>query len=146
MFIGDLLNSGAMPVLEMTARFAGQRQGVLAHTIANIDTPDFRPLDVSPGAFQRMLREAVDRRREAGPGAALEWEETREVERGGPAPFDLRLIPRTPSGNILFHDRNNRDLERLMQAQAENAGAFRVATDLLRSRFQQLGAAIGERV
>lgn len=146
MFIGDLLNSGAMPVLEMTARFSAQRQGVLAHNIANIDTPDFRPVDASPAAFQRMLREAVDRRRAAGASAPLEWEETREVRRGGPGPFDLRLVPRTPTGNILFHDRNNRDLERLMQAQAENAGAFRVATDLLRSRYQLLGAAIGERV
>jgi flagellar basal-body rod protein FlgB len=109
---GGLLDSGCLPVLEMTARFAARRHELLAHHIANADTPDFRPLDVSPADFQRLLG----------------------------------LVPRTPSRNILFHDRNNRDLERTMQALAENTGAFRVSIDLLRSRYQAIHAAIGERV
>lgn len=76
-------------------------------------------------------------------GGELRWKETREVSRDGAG--RLRLTPETPSGNVLFHDRNNRDLERTMQALAENAAAFRLATGLLRTRVQQMRNAIAER-
>lgn len=69
---------------------------------------------------------------------------TREIEIGRDG--SLRLNPRTSSGNILFHDRNNRDLERTMQSLVENASAFRVATDLLRNRTTALRDAMAERV
>ena len=55
MFLDDVVNSGAIPALEMTMRFAGRRQALLAHNIANLDTPNFQPKDVSPRWFQRML-------------------------------------------------------------------------------------------
>jgi flagellar basal body rod protein FlgB len=47
---------------------------------------------------------------------------------------------------VLFHDRNNRDLERLMQGLAENTTTYRVAADLLRSRYDVLRTAISQRV
>ncbi len=146
MFISDLTNAGAIPVLEATMRFAAQRQRLIAHNIANLSTPDFRPLDVSVPAFQKSLREAVEARRagRTAPGAPLQMGRNPEVE---VAPDGaLRLSPRTPSANILFHDRNNRDLERTMQDLVENAAAFRVASDLLRSRYQLLNSAVAERV
>lgn len=146
MLIGDITNSGAIGSLELTVRFAAQRQRLIAHNIANLDTPDFRQLEVSPKGFQKALSEAVEerRRRTGGEHGELRFSGNGEVERAS----DGRLVfnPRTPSGNILFHDRNNRDLERLMQDNAENAAAFRVATDLLRSRYEILRAAIAERV
>lgn len=142
MLIHEVTTAGAIPALEMKLRFAGQRQSLLAHNIANADTPDFRPKDVSVRGFQRVLGEAVDRRRAAtgGERGSLEWKGSREVQpdrRGG-----LRLQPRTPSGNVLFHDRNNRDLERMMQALAENTGAYRVTADLLKSRYNIVQGAI----
>lgn len=147
MFLGDVLSSGAIPSLEMTVRFAGKRQDILAHNIANLDTPNYRPRDVSTAGFQRALGAAIDRRRAEGSGGEhgeLPWRDSREVERDGRG--GLVLNARTPSANVMFHDRNNRDLERTMQDHAENAAMFRVATELLRSRFTQLHAAIGERV
>lgn len=145
MFLRDLTESGAIPALELTARFAARRQELLAHNIANASTPDFRPMDADPGDFQRMLAQAIDRRRAGGsPGGPLEWRETREVRHD--ARRGLRLLPRTPAANILFHDRNNRDLERMMADVVENVSAFRAATDMLRSRFQLIGAALAERV
>lgn len=142
MFLRDLTESGAMPVLEMTALFAARRQEVLAHNIANIDTPGFIPRQVSARAFQEALGRAIDRRRDAG-GGPLEVEATRELR---PAGDGLALEPRTPSGNILFHDRNNRDLERMMADLAENVGVFRLATDLLRTRHGLIASALAERV
>ena len=142
--IRDVLNSGAVPALEALASFAAQRHRIVAGNIANIDTPDYQPRDVSVAGFQEALGKAIDRRRTArAPAAPLPLASTREMQvdpRGR-----ITLTPQTPSGNILFHDRNNRDLERTMQALAENVGVYRLATDLLRSRHESLRMAIGER-
>lgn len=147
--LGELTNSGDIPVLTRVLQFTAQRQRLLASNIANLTTPDYIPRDVSTSAFQGVLREAVERRRAAGGGGAtgsgggLNLRETAELK------FDpsgqLVLRPTTPSGNILFQDRNNRDLERSMQALVENATAFRVASDLLRNRIDTIRAAISER-
>lgn len=146
MQIRDLSTSGAMPTLELTMRFAGARQRLLAHNIANIDTPNFVATDVNPRSFQGMLGEAVDRRREKTGGAfgALEWQETREMRAGG-EPGSLRLRPRAAHGGVLAHDRNASDPERLMQDMVENASVFRVAADLYRTQRGTVTAAISQR-
>ncbi len=58
----------------------------------------------------------------------------------------MRLTPGTPSPGILYHDRNNRDLERQMQALAENTLTYKVAADLLRRNNDLLRTAISQRV
>lgn len=145
MFISDVLNSGSIPTLELAMRFAGQRQALINHNIANLDTPDFRPVDASPAQFQRMLAKAIDdrRARNGGQFGPLDWQPTDELTRDGDG--ELRLNPGTPSRGVLFHDRNNRDLERLMQDNAENVAAYRVAVDMLKSRHDALRSAIAER-
>ncbi len=137
-----------MPAAEMLLKFAGQRQRVIAHNIANIDTPNFQMKDVDPKAFQEMLGDAIDKRRKLNGGAfgALQWDETREIKRSGRS-NDFKLVPTTGhNGGILHHDRNDRDLERMMQDMVENASAYRVAADLLRSQRNQLQNAIAQRV
>jgi len=147
MFIDEVTSSGSMPALEMMLRFSAARQRVLAHNIANIDTPNFRPQDASPSKFQAALSEAVEKRRATTGGSSgeLDIADTKEVHvsrSGG----ELTLTPSTPSGNILFHDRNNRDLERNMQDLVENVSVFRAAADLLRGRSELLRQAMAERV
>jgi flagellar basal-body rod protein FlgB len=143
--LSDVLNSGAVPSLELSLRFAGLRQRQIAHNIANLSTPNFQQADVSPGGFQKMLAGAIeDRRRGSRPNGPLDWAETRELRRGSAG--SLQLVPRTASGGILAHDRNNRDLERLMQDHAENAAFYRISAELLRTRYQQIREAIAERV
>ena len=146
MFLQQLDTAGALPALETTLRFAGARQKLLSHNIANLETPNFRPTDVDPAHFQRVLSEAIHDRRRMVPGGTsgrLGLDRTRQIEQGPDG--GLRLTPRTSTGNILFHDRNNRDVERMMQSLAENAGMFRTATDLMRNRVSLLQQAIGER-
>lgn len=140
--IDQVHNSGAIPALEMMLRFAGQRQRLIAGSIANIDTPDYRPRDVDPGLFQESLGRAIDAQRAGGGRGDLRLRRTREFETDGEG--GLRLTPRTPSGNVLFHDRNDRDLERLMQNLTENAGVYRVAAEFLRARTSLIHAAIRE--
>lgn len=145
MLITDLANSGAIPSLEASLKFAGARQRIIAHNIANLSTPDFRPVDADPAQFAQILRKAVDERRArtGGEHGELRLKGNRQIEFTPDG--RVALNPRTPSGNILFHDRNNRDLERLMQDNAENVAAYRLSAELLRSRYELLKAAIAER-
>lgn len=146
MQIRDLTTAGAMPALEMTMRYAGARQRLLAHNIANIQTPNFVARDVEPATFQHALSEAVDRRRDRTAGAfgPLEWRATRDLQHGD-HPGSLRLGPLDAHGGVLGHDRNASDLEKLMQDMVENATAFRVASDLFRRQKDTLAVAIAQR-
>ncbi|GAB4550759.1 MAG: hypothetical protein Tsb0013_12610 [Phycisphaerales bacterium] len=146
MFIDQLTNADAIPALERMMQFAARRQTLIQHNIANLSTPGFQPQDVSVDAFRAQLAGAIDQRRArfGGQRGALELGNSREVETDGRG--SLRLIPSARGRNVMFHDRNNRDAERLMQDLVENAGAFRVASDLLKSRMDILRSAISERV
>lgn len=143
--IDGVTNGDAIPVLERVFQFAGERHRMIANNIANLDTPDFRPLDVSVEDFQEELGRAVDERRAryGNSGGALDVESSRQVE----LTADRMILHPEPIGdNILFHDRNDRDPERLMQSLVENFMTFRAAADLLRSRFDLINAAIRERL
>lgn len=144
MFISDITNAGSIPALEMAMSFASQRHQLIAGNIANLETPDYRPLDASVAGFRKVLGDAIEKRRTNGNGdGPLAWQESNEVTRGPGG--SMRIVARTPQNGVLFHDRNNRDLERTMQDLVENAGAFRVAGDLLRSRVDLLRSAIAQR-
>jgi len=141
-FIQGVVNADAAPALEATLQFAARRQRLLAHDIANISTPNFQPLDVSPAEFQRVLGEAIDRRRSrfGGDRGELPLKGSRHIEVD--ARGRLQLRPHAQAGNILFHDRNNRDLERLMQSLVENTSVFRTAAELLRTHYASIEGAI----
>lgn len=149
--IDGIVNAGAMPVLEAAIGFAAERQKLIAHNLANLSTPDFVQQDVDPATFQRVLRDAVQERRDragtaSGSYGELRLGSTSEIgfERGGAV--RVRLTPGTPIGGAMMHDRNNRDLERLMQGLAENTAAYRVAIDLLRNQAETMRTAISQRV
>ena len=143
----SLSTSGGLAATELMMRFAGGRQRVLAHNIANLSTPGFQPKDVSVEGFRASLRAALDERGGRGGRGALEIDNGEVVASLSPSGVGrMRLEPGTARGNILFHDRNNRDLERSMQSLAENAGMYRVAAELWRKQSGMLKAAISERV
>lgn len=145
MFIDQLTNVDSLPVLERMMQFAGARHRVIAHNVANLSTPDFRSVDVSVADFQRELGRAVDARRAkfGGPRGELDVKSSKQVRFG---PHHMELHPEAGDGDILFHDRNNRDLERTMQDLAENVAVFRVASELHKQAVGQLRLAISERV
>ncbi len=146
MYLEQLTTAGALPALEMTMRFSAQRQRLIAHNIANLDTPNFIQKDVSVGKFQATLDKAIRERRSRTGGMTghLAWQETSEMRRGRKG--QLQLTPETPGSGVLFHDRNNRDIERLMQSLVETAGAFKTAVALHRSQKLLLDMAISQRV
>ena len=142
--IDGVTNADGIDVLERLVQFAGARHRLIVNNIANLDTPGYRPVDVSPAAFQEQIGEAVDRRRGSG-GAegGLHLPDSGQVEF---TPTGLVLHPEPAGANILFHDGNDRDLERTMQDLVENFMAFRLAAELMRSRFDLINSAIAERI
>jgi flagellar basal-body rod protein FlgB len=142
--IDGVFNSDALPVLERLAQFAGGRHRLIVNNIANLDTPGYRPVDVSVSDFQNQMAEAVDQRRSGKtPGGTFTPADSTQIEfRSG----SLELHPEPKGDNILFHDGNDRDLERTMQDLVENFLAFRTATELMRSRLDLINTAITERI
>ncbi len=143
--IDGMFDSGAMPALERVVQFTQQRHRVLSDNIANLSTPYFKPRDLDPDSFQASLRNAVDRRRAsfnptAGP---LELNDTRQL-RFKPGGIEAHAQP--ANHGILFHDQNNRDLERTMQHLAENTLTHNTAIEFLRNEYSILLTAIRERV
>ncbi|MFZ4573322.1 MAG: flagellar basal body rod protein FlgB [Phycisphaerales bacterium] len=146
MLIRDVMNSGARPALAETMHFAAERHRQIVHNIANLDTPNFQPKDLSVKDFRSALRAAVVARRAEASGSdtgAFTPPRTKEWNHRGDGTIEVE--PRTPSQNILYHDRNNRDLERLMQDLSENGLQFRFAADVMRQQGELLRAAISQR-
>jgi len=136
---------GSMPVLERMVQFTGARQELIAHNVANLSTPYFKPTDLDPAKFQEQLRDALDHRSRKPNGMRrdLELGSTKQVRvRKG----QMQFRPEQQNDNILFHDQNNRDVERTMQDLVENALAHRTSVELLKSQFDLLRTAIRERV
>lgn len=143
--IKGLLDGGALPVLERFTQFTAQRHKVLAHNIANLSTPFFKPRDLSVTEFQATLGQAVDkRRRQVNPtGGPLRVGNTNQVTFGNDG---MSVKPEEANENILFHDQNNRDLERTMQRLAENTLSHNMGIELLKNQFDLLKTAIRERL
>lgn len=143
---GDVANSGSGPALEAAFRFAAQRQKLILNNIANVTTPNYIQRDVSVPKFQEMLQGAIDKRHAEGSLGDVQLAGSDEVVPDTRVSGAFSLNAKTPHGGILFHDRNNRSLELLMQDLVENGTMFRVCSDLLKSRSDLMRAAIGERV
>ena len=143
--IKGMFESGGLPVLERVVQFTEARHRLLTHNIANLSTPNFQPVDLDPKAFQQELVRALDERRTSprpfnGP---LPVHDTVQVQF---KPGRIATQPSQLGENVLFHDRNDRDLERLMQKLAENTLAHNAAVEMMRNQLNLLNTAIRERV
>jgi len=144
--IKDVFNYGALPTLERLVQFTSARHKVLADDIANVSTPYFKPGDLDTRSFQITLRRAIDRRHKTGinPVAGeLRLNDTRQL-RFKTGSIDAR--PQATNTGILFHDQNNRDIERLMQHLAENTMTHGAGIELIRNELGMLRVAISGRV
>ncbi len=132
MFIDRLLNQGNAPLLEQMVRFTSARHDLLAENLVNASTPNYRQKDLSLEGFQRALRQRVEDRASASPGAVG---------------FDGIDSPtQFPVNGILFHDGNNRSMEQLVTDQAKNGLMHNMFIELLRKQFTSIESALKERV
>ena len=132
MFIERLLSQGNQPIIEASVRFAAARHRLIAENIANVDTPNFLQKDLDVEKFQSMLQERVERR---------------SATRDGSVRFDdLGTEEEIETSGVLFHDGNNRSMERLMSDSAKNALFHNMMLELLRKQFSSIEMALKERI
>ena len=120
----NTLNTGGIQALERVIGFTEARHEILANNLANIDTPGYKMKDLDVGAFQKDLREATEARTHAATSKQTQS-----------AQIDYNQY-------LLFHDGNNRSIEKQISSMTQNGMVHNVATEILRSRYQILQLAI----
>jgi flagellar basal-body rod protein FlgB len=140
MFISTLTQRGAGPALEATLKFQHERLKVVAENVANFGTPGYRARQLDTKGFQRALGMAL-KQRGADPRNPLVIEAGREARTDDAGRLVVTPSPK-PVENLLFHDGTNASLERQMSELAQAALTHRVATELLRGKFDGLRKAI----
>ena len=130
-----------MPVLQQVMAFTEERHKVLADNISNIDTIDYQMKDLDTETFFSSLSDAIDRRSRRGAGAPLEIKDSRFINWDKKGRIVADPIQSEPD-NILFHDENNRSIEKQMSELAKNGLMYNTAAELLRGQYDKLTMAI----
>jgi len=132
MFIDRLINQGNAPLISQAMRFTQARQELIQHNVANVSTPGFQQRDLSVTDFQAMLQSRLAEKQSAAPGTVSFDDAIPEMD-------DL-------TGQLLFHDGNNRSMEQLMADSAKNSMMHNFFVELLRKQFGSIKDALRERV
>lgn len=145
MLLDSLLNRGALPVLQQVLGFTETRHQILADNVSNFDTVGHQMRDLPEQEFNAALSRAVDDRRTRPLGTPFvprttrhyRWDQTGRLQTK-PAQIE--------NNNILFHDGNNRFVEKQMSDMAQNAIRHNVAVEMLRHQYNLLHSAISGRI
>ena len=140
--LDSLLSAGSMPLLERQAAWGEVRHTALASNLANIDTPDFRPVDLDPAAFRAALRKSVEAR---NPSPYASRNDAPADPLAGGVPDELLTPTARPGGGLTFHDGSPRSVEREVLTLTRNAMQRQAAVQLMTAQFAMLQAAITER-
>jgi flagellar basal-body rod protein FlgB len=137
--LNSLFGSSTIPALEETARFSQTRHEVLVGNIANYGVPGYKTRDLSTGAFQQRLREAIDDK-----GRSLAADGSMRVftsaQDGG-----MSAVHKDIDG-MLFHDGSNVGMEQQVLEVTKNQNLHNLAVSILTHQFSLLQAAVSERV
>ncbi len=131
MKIGDAASDPLTRQLQRALDVMSRRQQLIASNVGNLDTPDYRTVDLD---FDKALQQAT----------ALP-DRTSSVP--GLAPADTGSLARQArevDGLATRPDGNNVSLDREMMALAATRHRYDTATALIRSRFKLLRTAISE--
>ena len=145
MFLEGLLNRGSMPVLQQVMAFTQERHTVLANNVSNLDTVGYKMQDLPVAEFFEALDEAIADRDRGGAGRPLRMRSTSNLHWDQVGRLQARPVE-IKNNNILFHDDNNRFVEKQMSAMAKNALLHNVSAELLRGQYEMLRTALRERL
>ncbi len=145
MLFENLIERGSVSVLQHVMTFTEKRHSVLANNVANFDTVGYKMKDLPVAEFNKALTDAIEKRDRRGAGASLDFQATRHFSVGPDK--KLKVRPSEIEGNnILFHDKNNRFIEKQMTEMAKNSSRHTRVTELLRQKYDLLRTAIRGRV
>ena len=127
-------NLNIFAVLSKRMEWLSQRQKVLAENIANSDTPNFRPRDLNPSQFQRILR---SRSPDLSPRATHATHLQGTASSGGPARVERQddVWETSPSGNAVIIE------EQLLKV-AETQSDYEMMTNLYRKHMEMFRTAL----
>jgi len=145
MMFESLLNRGSLPVLQQVMSFTQARHAVLANNISNLDTVGFKMKDLPAEQFFQTLNEAIERRDKQGASAPLQMKSSRNLQWNSKGNLNAQAVE-VDDNNILFHDGNNRFVEKQMSNMAQNALLHTVSVELLRQQYGLLQMAISGKV
>lgn len=98
--------------------YRDKRQGIISENIANINTPDYIPKDVTKPDFRAIL------------GKKIHLATTNKRHISGLGISDNLNIFQKPDGDIVKLDGNGVILDEQLFKASENAGGFRASTNL----------------
>lgn len=125
-----MLFSGTISLLEKALDYSGVKQNVIAHNIANVDTPNYKAKDVQFSSyFQAAVQKELQARRT----------DKRHIPFHSPDPS----IKITTRKNIRYLDNGNSvDMDQEMTELAKNQLYYQAMTDLLNGKLQTLHTVI----
>ena len=144
MIMESLFDRGSISVLQRMMAFTEERHQVLANNIANFDTVNYQMKDLPVQEFSEALNGAIERRDKRGSSAEFFVKNTRYVRwnRAG----EIQVRPTNIENNILFHDKNNRFVEKQMSEMAKNSMKHTLVADMLRQQYDLMRTAIRGRL
>ena len=132
---------GSLPVLERSIAFTEKRQAVLAHNLANVDTPGYKAKDLDQAGFESLLQDAVEERNSQHPREFI-------MKSGRHVSFDKDTgnvefsVFEPDDDSILRHDQNNVSYESELTKIVKNGAAHRAYSKFLKGSFDGLTKAI----
>ncbi len=127
-------NFNIFAVLSKRMEWLSQRQKVLAENIANSDTPNYRPRDLNPSEFQRILRTQSP---DLSPRVTHATHLQGTASRGGPARVERQegVWETSPSGNAVIIE------EQLLKV-AETQSDYEMMVNLYRKHMDMFRTAL----
>ena len=145
MIFENTLNRGSVAVMEKMMAFTEERHKVLANNLANIDVVGYKMEDLASESFSDTLFKAAENRKNRGTSARLSIDNSSDHSYDKFGHLKVRKH-QIKSENILFHDNNNRFVEKEFVKMSKNSGKHRMVSELLRQQYSVLQTAISGRV
>ena len=121
--IMDLSSMAVFKLISKKMDWLAQRQEVLAQNVANVDTPKYKPNDLTPFTFRTALRDSAQLQPAMTNPAHLQLPETPDGP--GKEAKERKPYETKPDGNAV-------DLEEQMYKLSQNSQDFNMVTGLYR--------------
>lgn len=135
-----MFSGNASRILESALGASGLAHDVIAHNLANVDTPGYKRSEV---IFQDKLRAALEATREGGvTGSRTHGRHIRIGELPSPGDVEPTVVVRAETS--LRPDGNNVDLDSEMVKLSQNTLLYQTLSQLVKTKLNQLRTVITE--
>jgi len=131
----DGIFSKTISLLERSLDLRSLNQRVLASNIANMDTPNYKAVELS-------VAEAMQREKESNPGISLVRTHVNHLPIKNTAMNSVKLKTAKAPDFSLRGDGNTVDIDQTMGRLAQNTLLYNAATQLISNKFKGLKSAI----